>query len=88
MIGVNGAVFFGDQTSLRARIHVFRTDFDQHEGLLNYAALDLERRFGSKTRVGIGYNFYGTELKSRDAGLNGRLRIRHHGPVVFLTFGF
>ena len=53
VIGLNGAVFFGDRTSLRARIHIFRTDFDQHEGSLNYAALDLERLFGSRTRLGI-----------------------------------
>ena len=88
VIGLNGAVFFGDRTSLRARIHVFRTDFDQHEGSLNYAALDLERRFGERFRVGIGYNLYAMRLRSRDKGLNGSLDIRHHGPVVFTTMEF
>lgn len=88
VIGLNGALFFGDRTTLRARIHVFRTDFDQHEGSLNYAALDLERLFGERTRVGIGYNLYGTRLTSRDEGLNGSLEIRHHGPVLFVTIGF
>jgi outer membrane scaffolding protein for murein synthesis (MipA/OmpV family) len=88
VVGLNGAVFFGDRTTLRARIHLFRTDFDQHEGSLNYAAIDLERLFGSRTRVGVGYNLYATRLNSRDEGLNGSLKIRHHGPVVFMTVGF
>ena len=88
VIGLNGALFFGDRTSLRARIHIFRTDFDQHEGSLNYAALDLERLFGSRTRVGIGYNLYATRLNSRDESLDGSLKIRHHGPVLYVTMGF
>jgi outer membrane protein len=88
VIGLHGAVFFGDTTTLRARIHIFRSDFDSHEGSLNYAALDLERRFGKTIRAGIGYNFYGVRLTSSDDGLNGNLNIRHHGPVLFLTAGF
>lgn len=88
VFGLHGALFFGDRTTLRARIHVFRTDFDQHEGSLNYAALDLERRVGARTRLGIGYNLYATRLYSRDEGLRGSLRIRHHGPVLFMTVGF
>ena len=52
------------------------------------AALDLERLFGSRTRAGIGYNFYGTRLRSRDESLDGSLDIRHHGPVLFMTIGF
>jgi hypothetical protein len=88
VIGVNGALFLGERTTLRARVHIFRTDFDQHEGSLNYAALDLERLFGSRTRVGIGYNLYATRLNSRDEGLNGSLKIRHHGPVLYVTMGF
>lgn len=88
VIGLNGAVFLGEKTTLRARIHIFRTDFDQHEGSLNYAALDLERRLGDKTWIGLGYNFYGTRLSSRDSGIQAKLEIRHHGPVAFFTVGF
>ena len=88
VIGLNGAVFFGDKTTLRARIHIFRTDFDRHEGSLNYAALDLERKFGDFVRAGVGYNFYGVKLTSNDDDLNGNLTIRHHGPVLFMTVGF
>lgn len=88
VIGLNAAVFFGDKTTLRARVHIFRTDFNQHEGSLNYAALDLERQLGDSFSLGIGYSFYGTKLTSRDEALNGQLNIRHHGPVLFATFGF
>lgn len=88
VIGLQGAVFLGDKTTLSARIHLFRTDFDQHEGSLNFAALDLERRFGDNFSVGLGYNFYGLKLTSSDDGLNGNLEIRHHGPVIFMSLGF
>jgi len=88
VIGLQGAVFLGEKTTLSARIHVFRTDFDQHEGSLNFAALDLERRFGDNLSVGLGYNFYGLKLTSSDDGLNGNLEIRHHGPVLFMSLGF
>lgn len=88
VVGLNGALFLGDRTTLRARIHLFRTDFDQHEGLLNYGALDIERLVGSRTRVGIGYNVYSIRLNSRDQSLNGSLKIRHQGPVLFVTVGF
>lgn len=88
VIGLNGALFLGEKTTLRARIHIFRTDFDRYEGSLNYAALDLERKFGDLVRAGIGYNFYGVNLSSTDDDLNGNLNIRHHGPVLFMTVGF
>jgi outer membrane scaffolding protein for murein synthesis (MipA/OmpV family) len=88
VIGVSGAVFLGEKTTLSARIHIFRTDSDQHEGSLNHATLDLEHRLGDRFSVGLGYNYYGVKLSSSDDGLNGDLKIRHHGPVVFLAFGF
>lgn len=88
VIGLTGAVFLGDKTTLRARVHIFRTDFDAHEGSLNYAALDLERRIGKAFSVGVGYNFYGVNLSSSDDDLNGTLKIRHHGPVLFVSAGF
>ena len=88
VIGVNGAVFLGEKTTLSARINIFRTEFDQHEGSLNHAALDLERRFGKSFSAGVGYNFYGMKLSSSDDGLNGNLEMSHHGPVVFMSFGF
>ena len=88
VIGLNGAVFIGDKTALRARVHIFRTDFSEYEGSLNYAALDLERRFGESVWAGIGYNYYGTKLASRDAGAAAEFEIRHHGPVIYCTVGF
>jgi outer membrane scaffolding protein for murein synthesis (MipA/OmpV family) len=88
VIGLNAAIFFGEKTSLRGRIHFFRTDFDQHEGSLNYASLDLERRFGKRTWMGLGYNYYGTRLSSRESSVRSNLEIRHHGPVVYFSVGF
>ena len=66
----------------------FRTDFDRYEGSLNYAALDLQHRIGKNVSVGVGYNFYGMKLTSNDSDVNGYLKVRHHGPVVFFTIGY
>ncbi len=88
VIGVNGSVFLGKKTALRARIHLFRGDFDHHEGSLNSAALELERRFGSVFSAGIGYKYYSLNLSSRNDGDSGDLKVRHHGPVVYVTVGF
>jgi outer membrane protein len=88
VIGVSGAVYLGDKTTLGARIHIFRTDSDQHEGSLNHATLDLEHRLSDGFSVGLGYSYYGMKLSSSDSGLHGNLKIRHHGPVIFMSFGF
>lgn len=88
VIGVSGAVFLGEKTTLNARIHIFRTDSDQHEGSLNQATLDLEHRLSDRFSVGLGYSYYGVKLSSSDDGLNGDLKIRHHGPVAFFAVGY
>ena len=87
VIGAHGAVFLGEKTTLGAKLQVFRTDFDRFEGSLNYATLDLQRRIAGSLSIGIGYNYYGMRLNSRDPDVNGYLKIRHHGPTAFLTVG-
>ena len=88
VVGLNAAVFLGAKTTLRARVHVFRTDFDQHEGSLNYASLDLEYRISDRIGIGLGYSYYGIKLSSSDDGLNGSLKLRHRGPTAFFTIGY
>ncbi len=88
VIGAHGAVFLGEKTTLGAKLQLFRTDFDRFEGSLNYATLDLQRRLGDSFSVGVGYSYYGMRLSSRDPDVNGFVKIRHHGPVLFLAAGF
>ena len=66
----------------------FRTDFDSYEGSLNYATLDIQHRLGKNVSGGLGYYFYGMKLTSRDSDVNGYLKVRHHGPTLFLVTGF
>ena len=87
-IGVQGAVFLSERTTLSAKIQIFRTDFDRYEGSLNYATLDLQYRLGDSASVGLGYNFYGLKLTSKESGVNGSLQVRHSGPVAFFTIGY
>ena len=88
VIGAHASVFLGEKTTLGARLQFFRTDFDRYEGSLNYASLDIQHRLGRSFSVGLGYNFYGMKLTSRDSDVNGYLKVRHHGPAAFFTVGY
>jgi len=88
VIGAHASVFLGEKSTLGAKLQVFRTDFDRYEGSLNYATLDYQYRVIDNFSVGVGYNFYGMKLTSRDSNVNGFLKVRHHGPAFFLTAGF
>ena len=88
VIGAHASVFLGEKTTLGAKLQFFRTDFDRYEGSLNYASLDIQHRLGKSLSVGLGYNFYGMKLTSRDSDVNGYLKVRHHGPLAFFTVGY
>jgi hypothetical protein len=88
VIGAQASIFLNDKTTIGAKVQVFRTDFDRYEGSLNYALLDIQHRVTDAISVGLGYNFYGMKLSSRDTDVNGYLKVRHHGPTAFLTMGF
>jgi outer membrane protein len=88
VVGLHGSVSLGQKTTLGARIQVFRMDFDQFEGSLNYGTLDLQRRFGENFSVGLGYNYYAFKLNSRDNSSSGSLEVRHQGPVLFFSTHF
>ena len=88
VVGLHGAVSLGQRTTLGARIQFFRMDFDQYEGSLNYATLDLQRHFGDNFSVGLGYNYYAFKLVSRENSSGGSLEVRHQGPVLFFSTHF
>ena len=88
VIGLHASVVLGQSTTLGARMQFFRMDFDRYEGSLNYLTLDLQRRFGANWSAGMGYNYYRMNLHSSDSNVNGYLKLRHHGPVLYLSAFF
>lgn len=88
VIGAHGSIFLNDKTTIGAKLQIFRTDFDRYEGSLNFASLDIQYRITDAISVGLGYNFYGMKLSSRESGVNGYIDVRHHGPAAFLSIGF
>ncbi len=88
VIGLHGSVALGQKMTLGARIQIFRMDFDQYKGSLNYATLDLQRHFGENFSVGVGYNYYAFKLESSDNSSSGSLEVRHQGPVLFFSSHF
>lgn len=87
-MGVFASVALGYDWRLSADIDLFALDFDHYDGYMTYVSLDLDRKFGDVFAAGIGYNFYSTRLESKNEALRGTLRIRHHGPKVYLTAAF
>ena len=87
-LGVFGSVAIGSKWRLGADIDVFGLDFDQYDGYMAYLNLGLDRKFGDVISAGIGYNIYAMSLNSKGDDLNGTLRMRHHGPKLYLSFLF
>lgn len=88
VIGVKGSLFLGEKTTIGANIQIFRTRFDNYKGSLNHATLDVQYRVSDAISIGAGYSYYGMKLTSANADVNGYLKVRHHGPLAFVTVGF
>jgi outer membrane protein len=88
IIGAFASFFLREKLTVNAKLQIFRTDFDRYEGSLNYATLDIQRRFGERVSLGLGYSYYDMKLSSSDNDVNGYLKVRHNGPMIFLTAGF
>ncbi len=87
-IGVFGSAPLGNKWRLGANVDLFALGFDRYEGYMAYLALNLEHRFNDNFGAGLSYNFYGIRLQSKNDDLNGTLRIRYHGPVLYLSARF
>lgn len=87
-IGAFVSLFLKEKLTVNAKLQMFRSDFDQYEGSMNYGSIDIQRRFGDYVSVGLGYTIYDTKLRSSDRDVSGYLKIRHHGPAAFISFGF
>ncbi len=88
VIGLFASLFLKENLTFNAKLQMFRTDFDSYEGFMNYSTFDIQRRFGDQISVGLGYSFYDTKLSSSDNDVAGSLKVRHSGPVLFVTAGF
>jgi len=88
VIGAHGRVSLGARTFMGARVQIFRMQFDQYEGSLNYINFEFQHMFGDTVSAGVGYNFYDLKLDSDHSAFDGRLEVRHHGPFLFLGAHF
>lgn len=88
VIGLFGSVSIDNDWSAELRAQVFRLDYDRYEGSLNFASLNVQRRFGESFSIGVAYNLYKMKLTSSDDSLTGSLNIRYNGPSVFVAARF
>jgi outer membrane protein len=87
-LGVYGSVPLGAKWSVGADVDLFFLDLPRYDGYMAYLALDLERKFSENFGVGLGYNFYGMRLKSKNENLDGTIRVRYQGPKLYLSMKF
>ena len=87
-LGVFGSVALGSNWRLGADIHLFALDFDHYNGYMSYLNLGLDRKISDVIRAGIGYNFYGLRLETKDEDLRGTFRMRHYGPKPYVSMLF
>ena len=87
-LGVHGSVALGSHWQLSADIDVFLLDADRYEGYMAYLGLNLERELGKHFSAGVGYDYYGMHLSSRDEGLRGVFEMRFFGPKLYLSTRF
>ena len=88
VVGAHASVFLSKKTTVSAKLQLFRTDFDNYEGSLNYASLDIQYRVAEALSIGLGYSYYGVKLSSSDGDVTGYLKVRHQGPAAFFTIGY
>ncbi|NJN05968.1 MAG: MipA/OmpV family protein, partial [Rhodobacteraceae bacterium] len=88
VIGVHASVNIGDNTTISTKLQIFRTEFDNYEGSLNYFMVDVQRRLGENFNIGIGYNYYAMNLHSSEEEPGGFFKMRHSGPALFLAASF
>ena len=88
VVGVRGSTAIGSKTDIAARVEFFRMDFDRFEGSLADAAIDIRHALTDGLSVGAGYTYYAMNLSSSDTSVNGRLKVRHHGPMLFFVATF
>lgn len=88
MIGVDASVMVTKRARLGAKVQAMRSEFDRYDGWMAFARLDLEHRFDNGLIVGGAYNYYALRLESGRETLNGKLRLQHYGPAVYVGMGF
>jgi len=86
--GLHGAVAIGSKMRLAAEVQIFRMQFNNYEGSMNYVSLTLQRRLGQNSSAGIGFNYFGLKLDSDLTSIGGSLNVMHRGPYLFLGMNF
>ncbi|NKB33333.1 MAG: hypothetical protein GKR91_09565 [Pseudomonadales bacterium] len=82
-----GSVRLGSKTTLVAEAQIFRMDFNNYDGTLNYIRAELQYDLGAFA-LGLGYSFYGMKLRSNKDSLSGEIEFRHNGPSISAAFRF
>ena len=88
VIGAAGAVSLGANWKVDANLQLFRSVFDNYDGFMASAALNVSRRITDNARIGGAFKVYSIRLRSRIDELDGEYRALHYGPALFFSVGF
>jgi len=87
-MGVFGSLSLGKSWELGAEVSIFALDLDRYSGYSGQASLTLDRMLGESIALGMGFDYYVTQLESQDEDLRGLLRSRNYGPKIYLGWIF
>ncbi len=86
--GLLGFLPLSEQWRIGAELDVFALDVDVYRGSMGLFSVDVERRFGESFSAGLGYTVYRLKLQSSDDDLGGELKLRYHGPRLYVGVAF
>lgn len=88
VIGAAGSVSLGANWKVAAKVQIFRSAFDNYDGVMLSGTIDASRRITRNARIGGAFNLYSIRLKSTIETFDGRYQALHYGPALFFSVGF
>ena len=87
-IGVYGAHAFTPRWLVSGRVDYFTLDYDEYDGSLTNAQLQVDYRFTRHFGVGVGYRYVRYDLDVTDSSWNGSVEYKFQGPMIFGVASF
>jgi hypothetical protein len=88
VVGISGARRLAENWTLIMRAQYFALEYDDYDGRIEHAAIQVEHDTFDRFGVGIGYDWFAVDVESEDRFWLGRADVRFHGPMLFLKGSF
>ena len=87
-IGVYGAYAFTPRWLVSGRVDYFTLNYEDYDGSLTNAQLQVDYRFTRHFGAGVGYRFVRYDLEVTDNSWNGSVEYKFQGPTIYGVVSF